>query len=270
MKKTLPILLLLILSDASAQNSLWISSGYNYSIARNPNLVDMNPGDARKYSLGNGTSTQLYFQHQPDSSNWTISTGINLLIGNRNITSLHENKGDSVVQSATLTANSLRYFIQLGYAWQVKKFQFQVNAGFNIPLITRLNGDISYRDSFKSTTEKYRVRNFFSVGFKGSASVRYAIQKRIFLFLLTDLQVLNTKVRSKSLYDYHSSDGQTLEKKYPDYADRETIYLKNAENIRNNKAVLPMSFNPGKATESLSYSQSYSSLGLQFGFQFLF
>ncbi|MES2618833.1 MAG: hypothetical protein V4613_13200 [Bacteroidota bacterium] len=271
MKKLLIILVALPFFSADAQrNSLWISSGYNYGIAKNINEVDMNWGTPKKYSLGSGTSTQLYFQHQPDSSNWTIGAGTNILIGNRNLAGIKENKGDSSVKSATLTSNSLRFFIQLGYAWQIKKLQFQLNAGITIPALTTINGEINTRDSFKSSVEKFKINNYFSIGFKGSFSVRYKIKSRILLFLMLDQQILNAKVRKKSTFSYSGSDGSGLNDAYPNYSDRESVYMKNVEDIRNNKAVLPTAFNKDKATESLSYSQSYSSLGLQLGFQFLF
>lgn len=230
----------------------------------------MNWGTPKKYSLGSGTSTQIYFQHQPDSSNWTIGAGANILIGNHNLAGIKENKGDSSVKSATLTANSLRFFLQLGYTWQIKKLEFQVSAGITVPAITTINGEINTRDSFKSSVEKFKISNYFSIGFKGSLSVRYKIRSKILLFLLLDQQILNSKVRKKSIFSYSGSDGSGINDAYPYYSDRESVYLKNVEDIRNNKAVLPTAFNRDKATESLSYNQSYSSLGLQIGFQFLF
>lgn len=226
-------------------------------------------GQEQSYSLGNGTATQVFFQHQPDSSNWIAGAGLNMLIGNRNPARIYEGAGDTL-QIATLTANSLRMFFQLGYAWQVKKFNFQLNAGVLLPIASGLKEEINYHDSFTTISQTSSIKNYFSFGFKGSLICSYSLHKNINFFFMIDNCLLNPKVKSKTIYKYDNSGGKQLDEVYPTTSDREYIYRKNVEDIENNKDISPKTFNPDNPTERLSYNQSYSSLGFQFGFQFLF
>lgn len=250
----------------SQKNSLWVSSGYHYGDAKAKSLTEMTWGKAQNYTLGSGTSTQIFFQHQPDSSNWMIGFGFNFLIGNRNIVRTQGGPSDTF-KTATATSNSLRMTLQLGYLWSYKKFNFQLNAGLIIPASTQLKGEISYRDSSKNSTETSVMKNYFSIGFKSSLHVTYKINRKIHFFVMLDQIILNSKVRKKTITGYQSSNSKTLTDIYPTTSDRETIYQKDVSNIRNNALLLPNAFRKDQATDQLSYSQSYSSIGLQLGIQ---
>lgn len=264
------IFLLLFCSTLSAQkNSLWVSSGYYYGDAKSKTPSDLTWGKAKSYTLGSGTSTQLFLQHQPDSSNWMLGAGLNLLIGNRNVVRMQTGSKDTL-KTATYTANSLRLVLQFGYLWSVKKFNFQLNAGLIVPLKSQINCAVDYRDSNKNSQETSVLRNYFSVGFKSNLMCTYQLNKKIKFFLSLDQILLNSKVRKKTITGYQSSNQQTLNTLYPTISDKETLYIKDVLEIRNNPLLLPNAFQKNQATEQLSYSQSYSSIGFQFGLQFMF
>jgi hypothetical protein len=264
------IFLFLICGTLSAQkNSLWVSSGYYYGDAKSKTPSDLTWGKAKSYTLGSGTSTQLFVQHQPDSSNWMLGAGLNLLIGNRNVVRMQTGSKDTL-KTATYTANSLRLVLQFGYLWSVKKFNFQLNAGLIVPLKSQIKCDIDYRDSSKNSQETAILRNYFSVGFKSNLVCTYQINRKIKLFVSLEQILLNSKVRKKTITGYQSSNQQSLNALYPNVSDKETVYLKDVLEIRNNPLLLPNAFQKNQATEQLSYSQSYSSIGFQFGLQFMF
>lgn len=264
------IFLLLFCSTLSAQkNSLWVSSGYYYGDAKSKTPSDLTWGKAKSYTLGSGTSTQLFLQHQPDSSNWMLGAGLNLLIGNRNVVRMQTGSKDTL-KTATYTANSLRLVLQFGYLWSVKKFNFQLNVGLIVPLKSQINCAVDYRDSNKNSQETSVLRNYFSVGFKSNLMCTYQLNKKIKFFLSLDQILLNSKVRKKTITGYQSSNQQTLNTLYPTISDKETLYIKDVLEIRNNPLLLPNAFQKNQATEQLSYSQSYSSIGFQFGLQFMF
>lgn len=254
---------------SAQKNSLWVSSGYSYGDAKSKAPSDLTWGKAKSYTLGSGTSTQLFFQHQPDSSNWMFGAGLNYLIGNRNVVRLQEGLKDTI-KTATYTANSLRLVLQLGYLWSIKKFNFQLNAGLIIPLKSQIKCDIDYKDSIQSSNETSILKNYFSVGFKTNLHCSYQLNKKIRFFISLDQILLNSKVRKKSITGFQSSTQQNYNTRYPTVSDRETLYLKDVLEIRNNPLLLPNGFQKTQATEQLSYSQSYSSIGFQFGLQFLF
>lgn len=251
------------------KNSLWVSSGYYYGDAKSKTPSDLTWGSAKSYTLGSGTSTQLFFQHQPDSSNWMYGAGLNLLIGNRNVVRMQTGVKDTL-KTATYTANSLRLVLQFGYLWSVKKINFQLNAGLIVPLQSQIKCDIDYRDSTKSSQETAILRNYFSVGFKSNLLCTYQIDRKIKFFVSLDQILLNSKVRKKTITGYQSSNQQSFNALYPNVSDKETVYLKDVLEIRNNPLLLPNAFQKNQATEQLSYSQSYSSIGFQFGLQFMF
>ena len=264
------ILLLLICSTLSAQkNSLWVSSGYYYGDAKSKTPSDLTWGKAKSYTLGSGTSTQLFFQHQPDSSNLIFGAGLNLIIGNRNVVRMQSGSTDTL-KTATYTANSLRLVLQFGYLWSVKKFNFQLNAGLIVPINAQIKCDINYRDSFNNSLETSVLHNYFSVGFKSNLLCTYQVNKKIKIFVSLDQIVLNSKVRKKTVTGFQSSNQQSFNALYPNVSDKETIYLKDVLEIRNNPLLLPNAFQKDQATEQLSYAQSYSSIGFQFGLQFMF
>jgi hypothetical protein len=270
LKTILKVLLILasIPTTNAQKNSLWFSSGYLYGDARSRDINDLAWGKARNYTLGTGTTTQLFFQHQPDSSNWILGCGINALIGNRNIVRIHENA--DTMQAATVTSNSLRLVFQLGYLWNIRKLNFQLNAGIILPISTKIKGETSYRDSLKNSNETSVIKNYFSIGFKSNLSCSYRVNKNIRFFVSLEQVLLNSKVKKRTITNYESSDNKKLADIYPTVSDKETNYRKNIESIRNNPLLLPKAFNTNIATDKLSYSQSYSSIGFIFGFQFIF
>lgn len=259
----------MFLTASAQKNSLWISTGYNYGNNKIVKANDLPWGKNLAYSLGSGTSTQLWYQRQPDSSNWIAGAGLNLIIGNRNPAKIDQRPNDTL-RTATLTSNSLRLCLQLGYVWQIKQFHFQLNAGLLLPVTTRVTQEIDYHDSSRTISETSVIRNNFAIGFKSNLACSYKITKNIHFFMMLDYNLLNPYVKSKKVTRYNSSNGKTLEDIYPNTADRETIYHKEPTDIKNNKDALPNAFDKTKPTDKLSYSQSYSSLGFQFGFRFLF
>lgn len=269
--KAFPLILILFTSGSifAQKNSLWVSSGYYYGDAKSKAPSDLTWGKAKSYTLGSGTSTQVFFQHQPDSSNWMFGSGFNLLIGNRNVVRLFEG-GKDTLKTATYTANSMRLVLQFGYLWTIKKFNFQLNAGLIVPLSTQIKCDVNYRDSSKSNNETSILKNYFSVGFKSNLVCTYQVNHKIRFFLSLDQILLNSKVRKKSITGFQSTTQQSFDALYPTVSDRETLYYKDVLKVQNNPLLLPNRFHKDQATDQLSYSQSYSSIGFQFGLQFLF
>ncbi|MDI1235559.1 MAG: hypothetical protein PSX81_14880 [bacterium] len=269
--KALTTILILFAANAlfAQKNSLWVSSGYFYGDAKSKPPTDLTWGKSKSYTLGSGTNTQLSFQHQPDSSNWMFGTGLNLLIGNRNIVRSQIGENDTL-KTATYTTNSVRLILQFGYLWTIKRLNFQLNAGLIIPITTQIKSEISYKDSLKNSTETALLKNYFSVGFRSSLVCTYRISKKVHFFVSLNQILLNSKVRKKTITGYQSSNQQDFNALYPNVSDKETLYIKDVMQVRNNPLLLPNSFQKNQPTEQLSYSQSYSSIGFQFGFQFLF
>lgn len=223
------------------------------------------------YSLGSGISTGLNLQIFPDSSNWYFSTGFELYQSSQAITA-YSNMGDSSYKSNARSINSLRFQTQLAYSFNIGRLKLDLRAGFLIPLISGTREFQYTEDSTYKSMSLLYIQQYPSFGFKGGLNFNGPLirNNKLKWFINLDLTLLNSKVKSAKYTYYKDTRNRSLEEVYPGIGDREFIYHKDPSMVRNNKDVLPASYNKDKATDKLTYVQSLNSVNLRFGFQFLF
>jgi hypothetical protein len=171
---------------------------------------------------------------------------------------------------ATRTANSLRLIARTSYLLSLKKFNVSFSAGIIFPFISSTKEEYYVKDSLQESKTVYSMKNFVTLGFNGSIGISKQVTPKIRLFLNSDINILNHSVKSRKVSSYENSKGKTTAEAYPDLSSMETIYHKKLTEIRNNKDLPVPVFNKDKPTDKLAYRVSDSSIGLQFGFLFLF
>lgn len=250
---------------------LSIEAGYHFGIqTRNAN--DAPFPSSTSYSLGNGITRQLMFHVYPDSSNWYFSAGLHHLGG---FASVVASDGNSISEGKDfkgqrLTVNSLRALAQLTYSFHVRRYDINLSGGLVLPLLSNMKEETYISDSGMLSRTNASVKNYGSLGFAGGLGVSTNVTKKISLFCNAGLFLLNSKVKSRKIESYSDSRGRTMEEIYPETGQREFLYRKDVNEIRNNKTVLPDLYDKNKPTDKLSYTRSYSSAGIQIGIRFLF
>ena len=258
------------MAKAEAQKyGVSIEAGYQFGI-QTKNKNDAPYPSSKAFSLGAGVSRQLMFHVFPDSANWFFSTGVFALSGKGIENASYQSANGKVSMHQSLQLNSLRWINKLTYNFPLKPLKIQISAGIGLPLSTQLKEDTYIKDSSFSSHTQADIKNFKSIAFMGGLGLNWPMFKNFEVFLNADLVLMNANVKSRSISAYSDSKNQSLETVYQTVASRNYDYHTDVNLIRNNQEVLPAIFNSGKATDKLSYSQSYSSIGLQFGFLFLF
>ena len=255
---------------ASAQKyGVSVEAGYQNGI-QSKNKNDAPYPSSKSFSLGSGISRQVMFHVFPDSSNWFYSTGLFALSGNGVENANYQSNDHRISMNQTLSLNTLRWINKLTYGFQVGSFEIQVSAGVGLPISTRLTEDTYLTDSTFSSHSIADIKSFKSLAFMGGLGVNTKVFKHFEVFLNADLFLMNANVKSRRLMAYSDSENRELETVFASVSSRETNYHTDVTLIRNNRDVLPSLFNTNKATDKLSYAQSFSSIGLQFGFLYLF
>lgn len=272
MLKRLNILLLFVclmagqLPLAAQKYGIGVSAGYHRGIqTRNQN--DAPFASTRSYSLGGGSSRQLMFHYYPDSSNWYLSAGIQHFSGNA-VTAYAGSRADSNDRAMYATVNSFRASAMLTYRFQLRYLDIGLHAGAILPFAGRMEEETWVNDTWGSSTSKARLHNYFSAGFSGGLSATLNLNKHVQFFVRLDLLLMNARIKSSRITAYEDSRGISLEEQYPFEGDRASNYRKAVSEVRNNRDVLPALYNRNQPTDKLSFTRSYSSAGLQFGFTF--
>ena len=265
------LLITLGLSGAlSAQKyGISIETGYQKGI-QTKNKNDAPYPSTKSFSLGSGVSRQLMFHVFPDSSNWFFSTGLFALSGNGVENARYISADGRTEMHQTLSLNSLRWINKLTYGFHVGRFELQLSGGIGLPISNKLIEDTYVSDSSFISHTTAEIKSFKSLAFMGGLGINTTVFKNFELFLNADVYLMNANIRSRKLTAYSDSRNRSLEEVYQTVASREYEYHTDVNLIRNNQDVLPSLFNKNKATDKLSYAQSFSSIGLQFGFLYLF
>lgn len=265
------LLITLGLSGAlSAQKyGISIEAGYQKGI-QTKNKNDAPYPSTKSFSLGSGVSRQLMFHVFPDSSNWFFSTGLFALSGNGVENARYISVDGRTEMHQTLSLNSLRWINKLTYGFHVGRFELQLSGGIGLPISNKLIEDTYVSDSSFSSHTTAEIKSFKSLAFMGGLGINTTVFKNFELFLNADVYLMNANIKSRKLTAYSDSRNRSLEEVYQTVASREYEYHTDVNLIRNNQDVLPSLFNKNKATDKLSYAQSFSSIGLQFGFLYLF
>lgn len=265
------LLITLGLSGAlSAQKyGISIEAGYQKGI-QTKNKNDAPYPSTKSFSLGSGVSRQLMFHVFPDSSNWFFSTGLFALSGNGIENARYISEDGRTEMHQTLSLNSLRWINKLTYGFHVGRFELQLSGGIGLPISNKLIEDTYVSDSSFSSHTTAEIKSFKSLAFIGGLGINTTVFKNFELFLNADVYLMNANIKSRKLTSYSDSRNRSLEEVYQTVASREYEYHTDVNLIRNNQDVLPSLFNKNKATDKLSYAQSFSSIGLQFGFLYLF
>lgn len=255
---------------ASAQRyGVSIEAGYQFGI-QTSNDNDAPFPSSTSYSLGTGISKQVMFHAYPDSSNWFFSSGFQHLSGAGILTAANKNNHAGDYKAQVLYVSSLRMINRFTYRFQIKQLDLRISAGFVLPLLNNLREETFLRDSAGSSKTLARLGNYASVGMCGGLGLGANLTKNIRLFCNADLILLNSKVKTRTVTAYSDNEGRSIDDVYSSTAASSFFYWKDVNGIRNNEAVLPAMFNKDKPTDKLTYSSSYSSIGLQMGFLFLF
>lgn len=246
-----------------------IEAGYQYGI-QSKNKNDAPFQSTKSFSLGEGISRQLMFHVFPDSANWFFSSGLFALSGNGVENASYRSINGQTEMHQTLSLNSLRWINKLTYGFHVGRFQLQMSGGIGLPISNKLIEDTYINDTSFSSHSTAEIKTYKSLAFMGGLGLNTAVFKNFELFLNADVFLMNANIKSRRLSTYTDSRNRSLEDVYQTVASREYDYHTDVSLIRNNQDVLPSLFNKNKATDKLSYAQSYSSIGLQFGFLYLF
>ena len=246
-----------------------IEAGYQYGI-QSKNKNDAPFQSTTSFSLGEGISRQLMFHVFPDSANWFFSSGLFALSGNGVENASYRSINGQTEMHQTLSLNSLRWINKLTYGFHVGRFQLQMSGGIGLPISNKLIEDTYINDTSFSSHSTAEIKTYKSLAFMGGLGLNTAVFKNFELFLNADVFLMNANIKSRRLSTYTDSRNRSLEDVYQTVASREYDYHTDVSLIRNNQEVLPSLFNKNKATDKLSYAQSYSSIGLQFGFLYLF
>jgi hypothetical protein len=246
-----------------------IEAGYQYGI-QSKNKNDAPYPSTKSFSLGSGVSRQLMFHVFPDSANWFFSTGLFALSGKGVENASYRSVNGKTEMHQTLSLNALRWINKLSYGFRIGRFDVQISGGLGLPISSKLIEDTYINDSSYSSHSTAEIKNFKSLAFMGGLGLNTTMFKNFKLFLNADVFLMNANIKSRKLTAYSDSRNRSLEDAYQTVASRENNYHTDVSLIRNNQEVLPRIFNKNKATDKLSYAQSYSSLGLQFGFLYLF
>jgi len=246
-----------------------IEAGYQKGI-QTKNKNDVPYPSTKSFSLGAGVSRQLMFHVFPDSSNWFFSTGLFALSGNGVENAHYRSANGQTEMHQTLSLNTLRWINKLTYEFHVDRFDLQLSGGIGLPISTKLTEDTYLNDSSFTSQSTAEIKNFKSLAFMGGIGINTNVFKNFELFLNADVFLMNANIKSRKLTAYSDSRNRSLEDAYQTVASREYNYHTDVSLIRNNQDVLPSNFNKTKASDKLSYAQSYSSIGLQFGFLYLF
>lgn len=222
-----------------------------------------------KYSLGSGTVRQFMFHYYPDSSNWHLSAGFRWLNGDGVVNARSGTVMSFGERAQSVTYNALGFTGRLTYRFELGPVQLLLNGGPYLPLINRQKEETWLFDSAGHSVTTAKLSNFFSAGFSGGLGVQTKLTERLKLFLSGELLVMNARVKSRSIVKYYDTYGRSLEDVYPNTADREVLYRNKPEDVKNNYDVLRPLFDPSSPTDKLTYTRSYSSIGLQFGLVFM-
>jgi hypothetical protein len=265
------LLVLLGLSCAGFAQKYGISieAGYQNGI-QSKNNNDAAFPSTKSFSLGSGISRQLMFHVFPDSANWFFSTGLFALSGNGIENARYRSANGQTEMTQTLSLNSLRWINKLTYGFHLGRFELQISGGVGLPISSKLIEDTYINDTSFSSHTTAEIKSYKSLAFMGGLGLNTKVFKNFQLFLNADVYLMNANIKSRRLSAYKDSKNRSLEDVYQTVASREYNYHTDVSLIRNNQDVLPSIFNKNKATDKLSYAQSYSSIGLQFGFLYLF
>ncbi len=250
------------------KNTLTIATGLAWAANKNTNQSTLTNAQNIPHSLAGGSVYSLSYQYFIDSSHAIL--GISYMgTLNKNTLTHSQNMGNTYTNIAMQhTANQI--VLHTGYWFKVKNFRFKTQIGAILPIRYNITQSVFYKDSANSSTTIAQLKHYFALGFNASISAEYTIQKNIKLYAALGLNLLNAKIKSSKITQYTNTNGATLENTFPTIPDREIHYLKNAQDIRNNKASLPNNFNKNAPLQTTTYSQSFSNIGVQFGFSFLF
>lgn len=245
-------------------------AGYHFGI-QTKNNNDAPFPSTLSYSLGSGVSRQLMFHVFPDSSNWYFSTGFFHIGGTGVIVAKQRSiNGEETYNAQELSLNSLRWVNKLTYSFHLRNFELKLSAGFVIPIINSMQEETYLNDSNGRSKTTASIKNYTSLGFTGGLGLTMPLTKKIKVFCNTDIFILNSKVKSRKVHSYSDEMGRNFEDIFPTIGSREFLYRRDVSEIRNNADVLRTSYNSALPTDKLSYTRSYSSVGIQVGFMFLF
>ena len=269
--KVFCLLVSLVVSGAAQAQKYGVSieAGYQYGI-QSKNKNDAPYPSTKSFSLGSGISRQLMFHVFPDSANWFFSSGLFALSGKGVENANYRSSDGRTEMHQTLSLNALRWINKLSYGFHVGRFEIQISGGIGLPISSKLIEDTYVNDSSFTSHSTAEIKSFKSLAFMGGLGLNTTVFKNFKLFLNADVFLMNANIKGRKLTAYSDSRNRSLEEVYQTVASREYNYHTDVSLIRNNQDVLPSIFNKNKATDKLSYAQSYSSIGLQFGFLYLF
>jgi hypothetical protein len=220
---------------------------------------------SKPYSLGGGVYNQLTFKIQPDSANWHFGLGLNSLFGNNTIVYKQTNSAKTEADVIGRKTNSLRFVGLLGVDFKVSSLQFNVYSGLIIPLLNQSTQERNQKKDTQFFNYQYKNKHYFAIGYTGGVRITKPINDKISLFFNCQTIILNQKIRSQELRSYNDYLNRDLQTVFPDKALRSSIYQKDIFDIKNNESVFPDLYNKDKATDLLSYSESFNALGFSIG-----
>jgi len=231
-------------------------------------IQDINIQKSNKHSLGQGVSALVGINIQPDSSNWGFGFGVQSLRGNNTI--VFQSVNNSIAKVNTKSMNSFRFQTSLNYVFYLNKNKISINSGVVIPFLTKTIEEETYNTETEYYNLKYNLKHHFAVGYIGGFKIERKIQPRVSIFLNAQITLLSMKVKNKKATEYTNEIGADLMTAFPNYADRNISYHSDLLLIRNNKSILPQSFNTSKATDFLAYRDNLNAVGLNIGFVYHF
>jgi hypothetical protein len=267
------ILLCLLCGFSQSSNAQKI--GFSLDMGYHQGIQSKNTNDApfqssKAYTLGSGMSRQFLCHIYPDSSNWFFSIGLQNFNGFEAVSAFHELDSFEKKDVQVLNLNSLRALGRLSYSFRYKGLEFNLYSGIMLPLINSLKEEsIDYNQDPGTGVTEAKLKNYFTVGYNGGLGIQTQVSKHFKFFVNGDILLMNSNVKSRKITAYSDAKGRTLDDIYPTVASKQVAYKKDVTDVKNTE-FLQSAFNANQSTDKLTYSQSFSSIGLQIGILFLF
>ncbi len=252
------------------KNEFNISTGYLFGFRKMNDETRLKWDGKKDYSLGGGNIIQLEYSRIFDSSRVNFENSLCFITGNKQPI-YNYIKNEQTFNMLNGSNNILSYQIGFGVNFKINKIKLRWSNNLILPIIN--SGILVHhiKDSLAESMFVSQANYYFNIGYGTSFLSEIPLGENITLNFGLKSRFIHQKIKSEryTVVSY-SSVGNTFPQTFDETYKKDFNYVKNATDIKNNKDFLPAQFNPNKPSDYLSYKNSFSSIGLVFGFKFSF
>ena len=219
----------------------------------------------RNISFGGGNEFGLLLSKGFDSSNFTVSLGFSIFSGNKNLINSYKNTDSGSHEYNVAESFQASILLGIGYSKSLgEKFEINTDVGLYIPFSSRLREEkiVEKSNYWEQSTIKYSTTYLPGFWFRGGLA--YKVNNNLSLRSNVFFTFMNLSERKSVISNYSSSNGETLNNRYPSVSDRETIYYSDISKVSNDPILFPDTFDPNKPSESIKSQLPFSRIGLSF------